>query len=284
MRICVLALTAMMLLAGCAGGASELRRAQAVQVAVSAAWVPLVFNSSAFSLAGFAPPSLEQSNTLRVYIEGDGLAWINRFTPSFDPTPNDPIGLKLALADLSGEAVYLARPCQYISSPKCSNKYWTSHRFSSEVIMAINEAIDQLKTRYQAQQIIFIGYSGGGAIAALLAARRKDVRGLITVAGNLDPEYWARQQKISQLSGSLSPVDVWEGLLDIPQIHWAGAEDRVVQKEVGQSFANHFPLGERPLIVVMQQYDHNCCWLRQWPKMLEQSFSQMRPPRRRGTG
>ena len=53
-------------------------------------------------------------NILRVYIEGDGFAWVNRTTPSDDPTPRNPLGLKLAAADPSPNVLYLARPCQYV--------------------------------------------------------------------------------------------------------------------------------------------------------------------------
>ncbi|MDA9667740.1 hypothetical protein N9T45_02775, partial [Candidatus Pelagibacter sp.] len=48
-----------------------------------------------------------------VYIEGDGLSWIDRFTPSSDPTPKNPLAFKLAKLDQNQNVIYLARPCQY---------------------------------------------------------------------------------------------------------------------------------------------------------------------------
>ncbi len=48
-----------------------------------------------------------------VYIEGDGRAYVNRRTPSNDPTPGNPMALRLALADPSLRVLYLGRPCQY---------------------------------------------------------------------------------------------------------------------------------------------------------------------------
>lgn len=35
-------------------------------------------------------------DTLRVYIEGDGLAWISKTEQSLDPTPLNPLALRLA--------------------------------------------------------------------------------------------------------------------------------------------------------------------------------------------
>ena len=64
---------------------------------------------------------------LRVYIEGDGLAWITRNTISSDPTPVNPTALKLMNQDKYECKIYLARPCQYVSSPECSSKYWTGN-------------------------------------------------------------------------------------------------------------------------------------------------------------
>jgi len=56
--------------------------------------------------------------------------------PSGDPTPLHPLVFRLAAADPSANIVYLARPGQYSTSenPECSFVYWTTKRFSEEVI------------------------------------------------------------------------------------------------------------------------------------------------------
>ena len=95
-----------------------------------------------------------------------------------DPTPVNPLALQLALRDPSGAAVYLARPCQFVAAPdkrECARAYWTEQRFSPAVIAASLEAISQLKQRYGAQRLVLVGYSGGGAVASLVAAQRGDV-------------------------------------------------------------------------------------------------------------
>lgn len=259
------------LIAGCAGTVQE-RRQAAAQVAAQAGWQGMEIEAGEFVLAAFAPPELARADTLTVYIEGDGAAWVDAGTPSFDPTPKDPVALRLAIGDPRRLAVYLARPCQYVQGPgrrHCAAQYWTSRRFAPEVIDASGRAIDQLKARYGATNLELVGYSGGGAVAALLAGRRADVARLVTVAGNLDPQFWAADLGLSPLPGSLNPADAWRPLSAVPQRHYVGGQDRVMPERVARSYASRFPTGRRPEIVVVPGFDHRCCWERAWPALLE---------------
>ena len=109
--------------------------------------------------------------------------------PSANPTPRNPLGLRLAAIDPGKNVLYLARPCQYInfkSERSCKVSYWTLKRFSKEVIIAVNEAIDKMVLKARVERIHLVGYSGGGAVAALVAASRKDVSSLRTLAGYMD--------------------------------------------------------------------------------------------------
>lgn len=263
------------LVSACVGIAPEQRRAQAAKLPADAGWQRITVNAGLFSLAAFLPPNLKQSATLTIYIEGDGLAWIGSSTPSFDPTPNNPLALKLALLDHSGTAVYLARPCQYVEGDDrrgCEYKYWTSHRFAPEVIEASNIAVSQLKKRYGADQLRLIGYSGGGAVAALIAARRADVMQLITVAGNLDHAVWSRQHHLSPLYGSLNPADAWQQLQDVPQQHYVGELDTNINASVAQAFVSRFAARNQPIITMMPGFNHYCCWESIWQSLLEKDF------------
>lgn len=222
-----------------------------------------------------------QTHVVTIYIEGDGLAWLNAETPSDDPTPLNPLALRLALAQPGGQAAYLARPCQFLMQapeqmPFCARQQaWTSHRFSAEVIAASHEALDQIKARMGAEHIILVGYSGGGAVAALLAAERHDVLRLITVAGNLDHAAWTTLHRISPLSGSLNPADRTDPLEGLPQVHWVGAEDDNVPASVAQGFAQRFRASPRPAVRVVPQATHDSGWVRQWAHLYMQSGSQM---------
>lgn len=150
-------------------------------------------------------------------------------------------------------AIYLARPCQYVdldTQPYCTPQYWTNRRFAPEVIDAANAAIDILKNRYRAHKLTLAGYSGGGAVAALVAARRDDVTELITFAGNLDTQAWTTLHDISPLSGSLSPADYWNDLKNIPQTHYVGAQDDIMPPVIAQSYARRFSENMRPEIII----------------------------------
>ena len=184
--------------------------------------------------------------------------------PSTDPTPTDPLALKLALAHPEGQAVYLARPCQFTGTDRCARKYWTDTRFSVEVVRAMNLAIDQLKARFSAQEIELVGSSGGGAIAALLAARRTDVVYLITVAGNLDRAAWTRLHRISPLTGSLNPADEAQRVVHIAQRHWVGGKDRNIPAEITRSFTQRGGI-DSSSVQIIDAYDHHCCWVEGWP-------------------
>lgn len=265
------------LLAGCAVTSPDERRIQSSAVAIDAGWQRVTLHTGLFDIAAFLPPNQVYDETLTVYIEGDGLAWINFSTPSFDPTPINPLALRLAILDTSRNAVYLARPCQYVVGVErhgCETRYWTSHRFSTEVIEASNVAVTQLKTRFSAHRIRFVGYSGGGAVAALIASKRDDVVQLVTVAGNLDHAVWTKQHHLSALSGSLNPVDVWRSLQEIPQRHYVGGKDTVIGERVAQSYVNRFPINKKPNVSVIPTFDHHCCWESIWPRLVESQFGE----------
>jgi dienelactone hydrolase len=259
-----------LLLAACTTPSLDERRADSASIATDAGWQRLNLDAGAFVLAAYVPPVLRQTDVLTIYIEGDGLAWLDGATPSFDPTPLDPLALRLALRDPARAAVYLARPCQYVFGAErrgCEAKYWTSHRFAPEVIEATNAAIDQLKARYGAQRLALVGYSGGGAVAALAASERQDVTRLITIAATLDHRAWTSAEGLAPLSGSLNPADAWPRLRRVPQTHFVGGKDRAVGESVARAYAARFPPGEQPTIIVVPAFDHHCCWVERWPAL-----------------
>lgn len=271
-----LALSACWLLHACTHLPSPPERRDATDaLAHSRGWPSVTLPAGPFDIAAYVPPTpAAASDVLTVYIEGDGLAWITPSQPSSDPTPVRPIGLQLALAQPDGVAAYLARPCQYTMNTAvnghargCDPRYWTRQRFAPEVIEAEGLALDALKARFQARRLELVGFSGGGAVAALLAARRDDVTRLITVAGNLDHVAWARHHGVDPLIGSLNPADERARLERVPQWHVAGSQDRVIPPSLVQGFAAGFPLGRQPHVMVISGHDHLCCWADSWPDL-----------------
>lgn len=245
------------------------RRAHADALAASHGWRAERLPAGQFELLAYLPPAIRKGTELTIYLEGDGFAWMDASTPSPDPTPRDPLALRLALQQPEGNAAYLGRPCQYVDAQPgaCPQRYWTEARFAPEVLAASNQAIDALKARFAAQQLILVGYSGGGAIAALLAARRDDVERLITVAGNLDHRAWTRHHRVTPLTGSLNPADAPTKLQGLRQTHFAGGADRTMPAALVTAFAARFPAAQRPVVNVLPDFDHQCCWEREWPAL-----------------
>ena len=176
-----------------------------------------------------------------VYIEGDGMAWISRDQLSSNPTPVQPIALKLASIDTNANVLYVARPCQYLWPQKmnrCSSKYWSNKRGSEEVISSINQAISIVKQKQNIPSIRLIGYSGGGGIAALIADRRADVSEFVSVSGNLNYKLFTQTHNLSPMNGSIDPITVANQIGSIPQIHYVGADDKIIPKQIALSFSD----------------------------------------------
>lgn len=244
------------------------RTLTAEELARSHQWHRMTLGAGYFPLRAYGPKPVSDASTLTVYLEGDGLAWITRSRPSTDPTPIQPIGLRLALADPDPQSVYLARPCQYVMGSECRPEYWLEKRFSPEIIEATGAALDALKVRYNAATLLLVGYSGGGAVATLLAAERDDVKALVTVAGNLDHEFWTRLHQISPLSGSLNPSDSAAALVHTPQWHFVGASDAIVPPEVANAYVRQLPDTTLANLITKPAYDHRCCWEGSWPALI----------------
>jgi pimeloyl-ACP methyl ester carboxylesterase len=262
MRHLALLLGAACLLAGCATAPAPQERLEtATALAVEHGWQGRVIHAGRFDMMAWLPEHITPSPDLTVYLEGDGLAWLSPDTPSPDPTPVNPIGLRLALAQPGGNAAYLARPCQYVRNDACSAAYWTNARFAPETVAATRLAVDDLARRFGARRLTLVGYSGGASIAALVTARRSDVVRLVTVAGNLDHRQWTRLHGISPLTGSLDAADERDALRGMPQWHFVGGRDRVVPPVLVQDFAVGMPDAH---VIVLNDYDHRCCWAEHW--------------------
>lgn len=245
-----------------------LRTQQALELAQHAHWQPLVLDTSPFRLQAFRPAQWQANETLTLYIEGDGLAWLTSSQPSADPTPVNPLALRLALAQPEGNAAYLARPCQFlVDQPSCQRRYWTDARFSEDVVAAMHQAVEQLKAQARAHELVLVGYSGGAALALLLAARRDDVRQVVTVAGNLDHAAWTAHHKVSPLQRSLNPADQRQALMGLEQVHLVGESDRITPPELARQYIAGYPPTAPQRLHVMLGYDHACCWAQGWPDL-----------------
>lgn len=207
---------------------------------------------------------------LVVYIEGDGFAWQRIGEASPDPTPVNPTALKLALADTAPAVAYLARPCQFTGPEhqrNCNPALWTNQRYGEEVVAATGQALDLLKQRSGARHLGLVGFSGGGVVALLVAARRGDVTWVKTVAAPLDTDAFTDHHRVTPLSGSLNPADFGLTLARLPQIHLSGADDRIVPPAIGGAYMVRLPTHRCATLRVMPGVGHHDGWENIWPAL-----------------
>jgi len=239
-----------------------------------------LFTLTSFQKFSTSHSSSASNQTITIYIEGDGRTWITRSKLSNNPTPKNPLALKLAVLDNSANVAYLARPCQYTPhslDSACNPLIWSDQRFSETVIQSMNQAIEVLKKSAKATQIHLVGFSGGGAIAILIAARRHDIASLRTVAGDLNPTALSQYHHTSPLTG-LDPAAVAQKLIDIPQQHFSGEKDKTVPPFIAEEFVARLrKLGSCCASqITIKDTSHHQGWEAIWPK-ITRADTEVRP-------
>ncbi len=226
-----------------------------------------IIQGTEFKHVVFIKPSAKKNDTIHIYLDGDGSAWINNRWISDNPTPRNTLMLKLMRLDQK-TSLYLGRPCYhgFSQGSPCTNKLWTSHRYSQNVVNTMFTAISNIINEYKARRIVLIGYSGGGTLAMLLAEHIPELQGVITIAANLDIDAWTDYHGYSNLTGSLNPIQRKPLGKEVFQLHLAGAKDANIpvkqsRSYVGRQFSAH--------LRVFDDYDHHCCWEEIWPSILE---------------
>ena len=267
--ICMLSLP---LLAACETTTSILgaRGDIAEEIASSADMTKFFVETGKFELVGFHRLR-GNGDTVSIYIEGDGLAFLSENVVSLDPTPRDPVSLRMAARDPSAKVAYIARPCHYQSRPLppvCDYAYWTNARFAPEVVQETNRAVDAILKASGARQIRLFGYSGGGVLAALVAQSRSDVASLVTFSSPLDHAEWTRLKGFTPLDRSFNPVNGVAQLRGVPQFHFWGEDDDVVPLPAIQSFVEKsLASGGEARIIRVPDVGHRCCWQDRWPEI-----------------
>ena len=204
----------------------------------------------------------EPFGTYKIYIEGDGYAFNAYGHATQDPTPKGILVRELAFGDNSPNVIYLARPCQYVKSPICSKRHWTTARFAPEVINAEYAAIKQIVGD---NSVILIGFSGGAQVAGLTASAKPglNVKKIITIAGNLDHLAWAQYHNLPPLNESMNLESYRKQFARIPQIHYVGSDDKVMPSVLVRDF-----VGKNTRVFEVRGATHNSGW--------EEIYSQIR--------
>lgn len=260
------------LLCGCVVSPSERAEGLARRAGASVSVVHgTVFDHIVVS-RGFDP----NSATLHIYFSGDGTPWIHRTQIASDPTPRDPVALRLMLEDPS-PSIFLGRPCYSgtMDAPQCDGQLWTSARYSDAVVESMAIALSQLLAPSHASRVVLFGYSGGGVLAVLVANRVARIDTVVSVGANLDTHAWTALHGYSELDKSVNPSrETIRGSLS--QIHLVGENDRNVPPSIVMMFAEGRPNVE---VRVISGFDHHCCWVKAWPELLRTFEAPAHPQR-----
>jgi pimeloyl-ACP methyl ester carboxylesterase len=204
---------------------------------------------------------------LHIYLDGDGRPWINGRVPSTDPTPANPLTLRLMALD-SADVAYIGRPC-YLGTagdPGCGPQFWTSGRYSSRLAASMAAVANQVIAAGDYGEVVLIGYSGGGVIALLMSEEIQGLAGILTVAANIDTAAWTEYHHYLPLSGSenpaLSSTSPPPGVLHVQAI---GGRDEIVPAVVSERYQAQKKGME---VWEYRDYDHVCCWASAWPQLL----------------
>ncbi|MCK5829951.1 MAG: dienelactone hydrolase family protein [Methylococcales bacterium] len=205
------------------------------------------------------------NSVIHVYLDSDGTPWENHRWITDDPSPRNHLVLRMMKQD-PVPAILLGRPCYlgFSQSTDCHDKYWTSHRYSHQVVSSMTQVLNAWIQSNQYSNIVLIGYSGGGTLAMLMAPAIKSVDTVLTIAANLDIVDWSQLHGYSPLFGSLNPAD-YSLPKDIKQFHLFGGNDNVVPKKIVKKISKKNSQAE---FVLFTEYNHHCCWDNDWSGIL----------------
>ncbi len=224
----------------------------------------LEYNSGQFKL--FTLQKVENLKLpIRIYIEGDGNAYLDKHTPSLDPTPRHNTLIQLIKSDNYPNIIYLARPCQYTVDKNCAEKYWTTARFNEDVI----NSMDYVIKKFEAKKLELIGYSGGAEIAIFLSAKNSNIISLRTIAGNLDHNAFTKQHNLTPLYESLTPSSSIREISSLPQIHFVGSKDVIINDKIFIAYKAQQLSNSCTKFFKITNATHAKGWVEQWPELLK---------------
>lgn len=210
------------------------------------------------------------SQPVRVYIDGDGTPWERPWRAAHKPRIHNPVALRLLQKDPAG-GFYLGRPCYGLSTlpADCKQVFWTEGRYGADVIKLLHKGLDHIKIESSAEKITLVGFSGGGALAVILASERPDIASVITIAGNLDHTAWTQGFKYRALDASINPIDRLPFKIGGRRIHLTGKKDTQVPEALMMKAINQ---DTNAIHYSYPDFSHTCCWDEIWQQFLEQQL------------
>ncbi len=207
----------------------------------------------------------DTNKPVTIYIEGDVRGWLPSADPGIDATPDDSMGLRLAALDPSTNVVFISHPCQFgIGDPACFDEFWEKGALAQQVFASINRAVDHVAIVFAHPQLNLVGYSGGGAVAAVLASRRRDVVSLRTIAGNLDPDGNGRAHASDPQNDFIDPMEIASRLALLPQEHFVGDKDVFVPPFLTENFVKAIGVSYCVKVTHVPYATHQTGWQEVW--------------------
>lgn len=193
-------------------------------------YVPI--DAGGYEIASWQKISNPNDSRIHIYIEGDGYAFDAYGQPTDDPTPRGRLVRDLVAQDKFSNVAYVARPCQFVMTENCSERDWTTGRFSQKIIDAESVAVQKIAGN---KKITLIGYSGGAMVSGLLIKQnpKLKIEKWITIAGVLNHKKWTNYFGDGPLTDSLDMAR----LPDVPQVHFVGENDKTVPYELAKRWA-----------------------------------------------
>lgn len=216
-------------------------------------------------LVVFRSRPASENARLHVYIEGDGLPRraIRHLPP--DPTPERVVALRLMRVDPAA-SILLGRPCHH-AARICQTGHWTLGRYGEPVVAAMLAALRAQLAAQTIHEVVLIGFSGGGTLAMLIAERLPETVAVVTLAGNLDVGAWTDHHDYAPLEDSLDPARRPPLPPHVLQLHLLAGRDRITPPELVRASLGRQPAAQTRLY---PDFDHDCCWERVWPGLLEE--------------
>ena len=246
------------LAAGCGGP-----WVRADDVAAAAGFAGTTLRGASFDHVAYSVDGGDAHAPVWVYLEGDGVPWINELIPAEDPTPRILVGLGM-MAEGPRPAIYLGRPCYFAvrRSAGCEPIWWTHRRFSPEVVGSMVAALHRLidERGWAGRRLNLVGFSGGGTLAALMARRLDTLCALVTLASPLDVDEWTASRGFSPLAGSENPALLPPLPPAVRQLHLRGENDRIVAPDNGGAFRRRNPAAAFRVVDV----EHGGGWVAIW--------------------
>lgn len=204
---------------------------------------------------------------LRIYIEGDGSPWARRSRVAVDPTPTNPVLLRLMhLADHA--AVYLGRPCYFGSATdsNCDSSWWTFNRYSRQVIESMCAVANALIEERKADTVQLVGYSGGAALVIGMTTCTDRLAAITTIAGNLTPAAWTQYHGYTPLDDLTLVNFATQAPATVSEMHWQCESDQEIPTVIT---ANYFAARPKAARTIVKECGHSSGWDHFWPRLVQ---------------